>query len=520
MKPYRPAGPQAAGEPTCLKGRTVTALRADRRRRIWGVIGLAAALVLTACTSRDSGLTVTETLGSVSTSPAASGDLPPAASIDAVPSHPATGTPMSAAATGTLPRSAAPVRTARPSTASATSAGKHPPQPPARNKPPGPVPLIVTASDRQRAAQLVAAMSTAQQAGSVIMPVDSQADGKIAENHYGGVILQGEQGVVDGTKVGDPSQVKRVVAGLQDQRNGTIPMLIGVDQEYGEVTRLVNGFTDFPGASTLAAGSNTGTAVALTEQVAAAASQEMLAVGITVDFAPDADVLPSTGESAIGSRSYGTDPQRVAKFVAAAVRGYQSGGVAATIKHFPGLGRIAADTHNQLPSLKAGCGDWSSTEAVPMAAGVQAGAALAMTGHVLFPAVGADTLPASLSHTVVTELLRGKGSGGCRGLAFDGVTITDSMQMEPVANNYDPGEAAWRGLAAGEDLLLMPIDPTAAELGIVAATKTGQLNPKRLADAAAAVMALRIALIRSQHPSLDVIDSAAHRALDLRARAG
>ncbi|MGI8418655.1 MAG: glycoside hydrolase family 3 N-terminal domain-containing protein, partial [Nakamurella sp.] len=208
-------------------------------------------------------------------------------------------------------------------------------------------------------------MSTAQQAGSVIMPVDSQADGKIAENHYGGVILQGEQGVVDGTKVGDPSQVKSVVAGLQKQRDGAVPMLIGVDQEYGEVARLVNGFTDFPGASTLAAGSNTDTAVALAEQVAVAASREMLVVGITVDFAPGADVLPTTGESAIGSRSYGTDPQRVAKFVAAAVRGYQSGGVAATIKHFPGIGRIAADTHNQLPSLKADCDDWSSTEAVP-----------------------------------------------------------------------------------------------------------------------------------------------------------
>ncbi|MDQ2847002.1 MAG: hypothetical protein M3Y77_11760 [Actinomycetota bacterium] len=380
--------------------------------------------------------------------------------------------------------------------------------------------LVVTAADRQRAAQLVAAMSTAQQAGSVLMPVDSQADGKITENHYGGVILQGAKGVVDGTKVGDPSQVKSVVAGLQKQREGAVPMLIGVDQEYGEVARLVNGFTDFPGAATLAAGSDTDTAVTLTEQVAAAASQEMLAVGITVDFAPDADVLPTTGESAIGSRSYGTDPQRVAKFVAAAVRGYQSGGVAATIKHFPGIGRIAADTHNQLPTLKADCDEWSSTEAVPMAAGVQAGAALAMTGHVLFPALGADTDAASLSPTVVTDLLRGKGSGGCQGLGFKGVTITDSMQMEPVANKYSSGEAAWRGLAAGEDLLLMPIDPTAAERGIVAATKDGNLDPKRLADAATAVMALRIALTRSPQPSLDVIDSAAHRALDLRARAG
>lgn len=355
------------------------------------------------------------------------------------------------------------------------------------------------------------------------MPVASQVDGKITAMHYGGVILMGTNGVIDGTGAGGPASVRALVDSLQRQRDVSVPapMLIGVDQEYGEVARLVHGFTQFPGASELAArSSDTAAATAVTERIATAAAAEMRAVGISVDFAPDADVLPTSGDSAIGGRSYGTDPDRVAAFVGAAVRGYQAGGVAATIKHFPGIGRIAADTHTALPTLTAGCQEWSRTEAVPMAAGARAGAALAMTGHVHFPAVGVDDAPASLSPRVVTDLLRGKGFGGCVGISFHGVTVTDSMQMSPVADSYSSAEAAWRALAAGQDLLLMPIDPAVAAQGIVTAVKDGSLQTARLADAATTVLALRLATARSQRPSLDVVSSAAHRALADQGRSG
>jgi beta-N-acetylhexosaminidase len=381
------------------------------------------------------------------------------------------------------------------------------------------VPLAVTAADRRRAADLVARMTVAQRAGAVIMPVAAQVTGKIAAGHYGGVILMGSNGVVDGTGSGGPQQVRAQVTALQQQRDSSVPapLLIGVDQEYGQVARLVHGFTRFPGASELAGIRDTAVATALTERMATAAAAEMRAVGISVDFAPDSDVLPVSGDSAIGDRSYGTDPRRVAAFVAAAVRGYQAGGVAATIKHFPGIGRIAVDTHTALPTLTAGCAEWSRTEAVPMAAGVQAGAALVMTGHVHFPAVSGDAAPASLSSKVVTELLRGKGYAGCAGLVYRGVTVTDSLQMSPVADSYASGEAAWRALAAGQDLVLMPIDPVAAAGGIVAAVQNGSLSTVRLADAATAVVALRLATARSQRPSISVVNCAAHRALAAQA---
>ncbi len=254
------------------------------------------------------------------------------------------------------------------------------------------------------------------------------------------------------------------------------PPLIGTDQEYGDVVRLVNGFTDFPGESVLGSIPDLGTAGALTGRIAGAAAQELLAVGISVDFAPVSDVLPVDGESGIGDRSYGSDPQRDAALVSAAVSGYQDAGVAATLKHFPGLGRVPQDTHETLPTLDVSCSSWNSHEAVPLRAGIKAGVAMVMTGHVQLPAVGVEGIPASLSPTVVTDLLRGSGRDGCAGLGFGGVTVSDSLQMVPVANSYSSAQAAVLALQAGEDLLLMPVRPVDAAAGIVAAVKDGSLS--------------------------------------------
>ncbi len=144
----------------------------------------------------------------------------------------------------------------------------------------------------------------------------------------------------------------------------------------------------------------------------AAAAEELLAVGINVDFAPDADVLPESGPSGrrrphlrLRSRS---GPGR---WSPPPSTGYQSAGLAATIKHFPGIGRLATDTHKALPSLDISCDEWNAVEAVPMRAGVDAGVALVMTGHVEMPAVGADGQSSALSSAVVTDLLRGRRPG-------------------------------------------------------------------------------------------------------------
>jgi len=372
-----------------------------------------------------------------------------------------------------------------------------------------------------QAAAAVAAMSVPGQAGSVIMASSANAVGtdEISRLHLGGVNLLGSKGIVNGTENGTPAEVAAVTAALQNQAAaGDPPLLIASDQEYGLVTRLVNGFTEFPGADELSGISDTAAAAAVTETVTAAAAAEMLAVGINVDFALDADVLPASGKSGVAGRTFGSDPQRVGTLVAAAVRGYQSAGLAATIKHFPGIGRVATDTHKALPSLDIGCEEWNAVESVPMRAGVDAGSALVMTGHIELPAVGATGLSSAFSSAVVTDLLRGSGLAGCNGLNFHGVAVSDSFVMAPVLNAYGPAEAAWRGLAAGLDIVLMPKDPAAAVAGIVTAVGDGSLAPARLQEAATRVYALRLALARSPIPSLDVVGSDAHAAIAADAR--
>lgn len=387
--------------------------------------------------------------------------------------------------------------------------------------------VIVTAADRARAAAIVASMTTADRAASVIMVTGQQAigTGLLARQHFGGVILFAPRGIVDGTTGGTPSQVAAVTAGLRKDASADpagVPPLIATDQEYGAVQRLKNGFTAFPGESQLGAISNAAQGVSLTRELAAAAAQEMLAVGVTVNFAPVFGVLPANGApSAIGryGRSYGIDPHRVANLVAAAVSGYQHGGVVSAMKHFPGLARVAEDSHVTLPTLDVSCADWDAHEAIPAKAGVDAGALMVMTGHVLLPAVGDSTLPASISSDVVGKLLRGNGSRGCTGMNFGGVTVTDSLQMAPISAHYGSGDGAVAALRAGEDLLLMPADPIAAVNGIVAAVRTGTLSSARLDAAATAVLALRIASARVPRPPLSVVKSPAHQALADKARA-
>lgn len=479
---------------------------ARRRRPAVATAGLlATALLVTACggTGTDTGP------AAASAAPSASGPSAPASTPTAATGSSATSAPAGSPASSPADPSTA----ASPPSTTTAAAAPAPPVPPG-----GPV----TADDMAAAAAAVAAMSPAERAGTVVMASSADAVGTdlVDRLHLGGVILMGSRGTIDGTSGGTPGQVAAVTAELQSQvADGRAPLLIGTDQESGLVTRLVNGFTDFPGADELSAIADVDTAAALTEQVTAASAAEMRAVGVTVDFAPDADVLPSDGASGVAGRTFGADPERSARLVAAAVRGYQQGGVAATIKHFPGIGRTATDTHEALPTLTTDCAEWNAVEAVPMRGGVDAGVALVMTGHIDLPAVGTGGTSSALSSAVVTDLLKGSGVAGCQGLDFHGVAVSDSFEMAPVVDNFGPGEAAWRGIAAGQDLVLMPSDPAAAVAGIAAAVESGQLPADRLADAATRVYALRLALSRVPAPGLDTVGSAEHEAIAATARA-
>lgn len=492
----------------------------NRRHVTACALGAAVALVMAACGNPPGapGATSMTSSSSMSEAPASTTE-PSSTAITVSPLLPTPSTTRtmpavtSALTSGVVPTTAA----ARPTDTAVTSKPAVATSTPTNVS----VGVVVTEADRARAARLVAGMSLADRAASVLMITGSEAigTGLLATRHVGGVILFASDGVVDGTSKGTPAQVAAVTAKLRADAAADpagVPPLVAVDQEYGLVQRLKNGFTSFPRAAELGAIDDIDAAATITRQVATAAAQEMRAVGVTVDFAPVFGVLPDDGSpSAIGQygRSYGSDPQRVARLVAAAVTGYQHGGVVAGMKHFPGLARIGADSHVTLPTLNVDCADWNAHEAVPARAGIDAGALMVMTGHVLLPNAGERTLPASVSPVVVGQLLEGDGAAGCVGMGFDGVTVTDSMQMAPITARYRSGAAAVAALNAGEDLILMPADPAQAIDGIVAAVHDGSLSAKRLDDAATAVLALRIASARVPTPPLDVVDSAAHRAL-------
>jgi beta-N-acetylhexosaminidase len=303
------------------------------------------------------------------------------------------------------------------------------------------------------------------------------------------------------TNVDSVRQVRELTAGLQRTAAGlpaAVPLLIGTDQEYGVVTRIKDGVTGLPSAMAFGAAGDP----ALTQAAWGVAGSELAALGVNVDFAPVADVLGAPGSTVIGSRSYGSDPRAAAAQVAAAVRGLQGSGVAATLKHFPGHGHTAADSHDALPALRQDRPALERGDLPPFESGIDAGAWLVMSGHLDVRSIDPGT-PATFSRAVLTDVLRGQ-------LGFRGVAVTDALEMAP-ARRWPPAEAAVRALLAGNDLLLMPPDPVAAYHGLLDALRAGRLPRARLIEAATRVLTLKFRLAGRTAPTLSAVDSEAHR---------
>ncbi|MGN9775421.1 glycoside hydrolase family 3 protein [Micromonospora sp. H33] len=336
--------------------------------------------------------------------------------------------------------------------------------------------------------------------------VDTPAE-MIEKYRLGGLILVGfsaddpTKGNQETTNVDNPKQVRALTTGLREAAGrlpaGSAPFLIGTDQEHGVVTRITDGVTLLPSA--LAAGA--AGRPELTEAAWRAAGTELAAMGINVDFAPVADVL-ATRSTVIGSRSYGADPKAAGTQVAGAVRGLQAAGVAATVKHFPGHGHSATDSHNDLPVLEQPRTALEAGAWVPFRAGVDAGALAVMSGHLDVRAVDPGT-PATFSHKLLTGVLRGQ-------LGFRGVVVTDGMNMAP-AKRWSPGEAAVRALKAGNDLILMPPNVGQAYAGLLAALRDGSLPRARLVEAATRVLTMKFTLAGRATPDLSTLAAPAHR---------
>ncbi len=285
------------------------------------------------------------------------------------------------------------------------------------------------------------------------------------------------------------------------------PMLVACDQEGGQLIGLGDGSTAFAGNMALSAVDDPG----LTERVGRAIGSEARAMGVNVVYAPVLDLATEPANPALGIRSFGDTPETVASHGAAMVQGLQAAGVAATVKHAPGMGHISSDTHHGLAVVAAPRSVLHDREFVPFRAAFAAGARLAMSGHMALPAVtGRDDLPGTLSRSVMTDLLR-------RDLGFEGVTISDALDMRALAQGPAQVLDVLAAVRAGVDLLLASADPEALariEETLVRAVARELLDPAELAATERRVAALRTWLgSTGPAPDLSVVGCAEHRAL-------
>jgi beta-N-acetylhexosaminidase len=359
-----------------------------------------------------------------------------------------------------------------------------------------------------QAAALVGTLSDAELVGQVLVPSMNLSDAPapaaaiVSQYKLGGVILMGD---VRSSTGGTAAQVRALTTKLS-AAGGKPALLIGTDQEYGWVTRIKSGIVQLPSAMTFGAAGQPD----LTEAAWRGAGAELAAVGINVDFAPDSDVLGSAGNVIIGSRSFGSDPAAVSAQVTAAVRGLQSAGVAASVKHFPGHGHTTTDSHTALPVLSQSRASLNANDLPPFQAAIDAGTWLVMSGHLDVRSIDPG-VPASFSHKVLVDLLR-------TSMHFDGVVITDALNMSP-AQRWEPGEAAVRALVAGNDMLLMPPDLAAAHKGLLDGLHSGALPRPRLIEAVTRILTLKFRLAGLGPADPTNVEAAAHRDAALAAAA-
>jgi beta-N-acetylhexosaminidase len=274
--------------------------------------------------------------------------------------------------------------------------------------------------------------------------------------HVGGLIVS----------VGSPLDIAAKLNRLQER--SALPLLIASDLEGGTSIRF-NGGTPLPPNMGVAATGSDSAAY----QMGRITALEGRAVGVHLAFAPVADVNNNPDNPIINTRSYGEDPTTVGRMVAAEIRGLQDNGMLATAKHFPGHGDTGTDSHLELPVIAS---DWSrldSVELVPFRSAIAAGVKVVMSAHIALPAIDRGELrPGTVAPGVLTGILRDS-------LAFDGLVVTDALNMGGITNAYG-ADASVRAFLAGADLLLQPADPGAAIAAMEAAVARGEITPERL----------------------------------------
>ena len=327
-------------------------------------------------------------------------------------------------------------------------------------------------AEQTEAEQYLSSMTTEDKISQMIMPVfrstedeegnrtnvteiTENIENSLKKHSYSGVIVMGQNLPTNEGAV-------RFIDALQKANadGGSRPqLLITIDQEGGNVTRLGQGCV-MPSNMSLGAAND----IELTKEDASVIAGELKALGINADFAPVVDVNNNPSNPIIGIRSFSDDPQIAAKQGAAFVEALNENGVISTLKHFPGHGDTDTDSHTGLPCINKSYDEIKQNELIPFQACIDAGSQMIMTAHIQYPQIEQNTyrsiltdediyLPATLSKTIITDILRGD-------MGFDGVVITDAMEMDAIAKHFDKYDAAKLAIEAGVDILLAPYDPS------------------------------------------------------------
>ncbi len=304
--------------------------------------------------------------------------------------------------------------------------------------------------------------------------LDSSVAELLAAYQPGGILFFGDN-------LDTPEKLSEFCAALQGASK--IGLFLGVDEEGGRVARLGN-HPNFPVPKV---GSMASVGAAGDPAEARSAGHTiggyLAPFGINVDFAPVSDVNTNPQNLVIGDRAFGSDPELVAQMVSAFLDGLHAQGIAGSIKHFPGHGDTVGDTHTGFVSIQK---DWNALkecELIPFVANLDK-TDMVMVAHITCPGVTEDGYPASLSYEMVTNRLR-------RELGYQGVVITDGLEMRAIANQYGAGEAAVLAIQAGVDILLLPGDVEAAYHGVLQAVQSGEISQERLNESVLRILRLK-----------------------------
>lgn len=262
------------------------------------------------------------------------------------------------------------------------------------------------------------------------------------------------------------------------------PLFLAVDEEGGSVSRVADALKleNVGDMADIGATGDVNQAYTAMQTV----GNYLAGYGFNLDFAPVADVLTNTDNKALEGRSFGSEGGLVSDMAAAAAKGLKDSGITACMKHFPGTGAAGEDTHNGLVLVEKSLEELQQTDLLPFIAGIEAGVPMIMVGHISLPEITGDNTPASMSSVVISDLLRGQ-------LAFNGVVITDAMDMKAITEYYGADEAAVMAFRAGADMVLMPEDFELALEGVVTAVQDGTISEERINDSLTRVYRIKFA---------------------------